>query len=177
MRKLTIHKELFKTGQTGFVKSCTVVNTILQFHNLDWDLESRGEVIVMLPLQNIYLISRPMSGNGWDSPGFWILDFGSHAVDSSPGIGFWMFCQWNWDSEFQSLVGLLDFLSRIPNSKAKDSKFHSKNLQDSGFQKEKFRGFRNPHSPRCGETSIPPLPRPPSKNRWFLGNCPPTPLP
>ena len=64
MRKLTIHKELFKTGQTGFVKSCTVVNTILQFHNLDWDLESRGEVIVMLPLQNIYLISRPMSGNG-----------------------------------------------------------------------------------------------------------------
>ena len=37
MRKLTIHKELFKTGQTGFVKSCTVVNTI-QFHHLDWDL-------------------------------------------------------------------------------------------------------------------------------------------
>ena len=25
MRKLTIHKELFKTGQTGFVKSCTVI--------------------------------------------------------------------------------------------------------------------------------------------------------
>ena len=34
MRKLTIHKELFKTGQTGFAGSCTVVNTI-QFHNLD----------------------------------------------------------------------------------------------------------------------------------------------
>ena len=52
MRKLTIHKELFKTDQTGFVKSCTVVNTI-QFHNLD------------------YLISRSMSGNPRQS---WILD-------------------------------------------------------------------------------------------------------
>ena len=49
MRKLTIYKELFKTGQTGFVKNCTVVNT-MQFHNLDWDLESSGEVIIMLPL-------------------------------------------------------------------------------------------------------------------------------
>ena len=72
MRKLTIYKELFKTGQTEFVKSCTVVNTI-QFHHLDWDLESSGEVIIMLPLQNIYLISRPMSGNPRQS---WILDSG-----------------------------------------------------------------------------------------------------
>ena len=116
-------------------------------------------------MQNIYLISRPMSGNPTQS---WILDsdFGSHAVDSSPGIGFWMFCQWNWDSGCQSLVGSPDSLSRIPNSKAKDSKFHSKTLQDSGFQKGKFRGFRNPHSLTCGETSIPPpRPLPQSKNR------------
>ena len=62
MRKLTIYKELFKTGQTGFVKHCTVVNT-MQFHSLNWDLQSSGEVIIMLPLSNIYLISRPMSGN------------------------------------------------------------------------------------------------------------------
>ena len=62
MRKLTIYKELFKTGQTRFVKSCTVLNTI-HFHNLDFDLELSGEVIIMLPLQNIYLISQPMSGN------------------------------------------------------------------------------------------------------------------
>ena len=114
-------------------------------------------------------------------PGFWILDFGSHAVDSSPGIGFWMFCQWNWDSGFQSLVGSPDSLSRIPNSKAKDSKFHSKTLQDSGFQKGKFRGFRNPHSLTCGETSIPPPPAPSHKVKTdhypFLGNCPPTLLP
>ena len=47
MRKLTIHKELFKTGQTGFVKSCTVIkyHTVPQ---LDWDLESSGEVIIIL---------------------------------------------------------------------------------------------------------------------------------
>ena len=48
MRKLTIHKELFKTGQRGFAGSCTVVN-IIQFHK------------------------DPCSGIQ-DSPGFWILD-------------------------------------------------------------------------------------------------------
>ena len=77
----------------------------------------------------------------------WILDFGSHAVDSNPGIGF---CQWNWDS---------------------------------GFQMEKFRGFRNPHFLTCGETSINPPSSPAPSHQVktdhypFLGNCPPTPLP
>ena len=85
------------------------------------------------------------------------LDSGFHAVDSSPGMGFWMFCQWNWDSGFQSLVGFPDSLSRIPNSKAQDSKFYSKNLLNSGFQEKNFLGFGNPDSLTCGETSIHPL--------------------
>ena len=105
-----------------------------------------------------------------------VLDSGFHAVDSSPGIGFWMFCQWNWESGFQSLVGCLDSFSRIPNPKAKDSKFQSKNLLNSGFHKENFLEFRNPHSLTCGETSIPPPPRP-SKNGplYVSGKLPPTP--
>ena len=76
MRKLTIHKELFKTGQTGFVKSCTIVNTI-QFHQLDWDLESSGEVIIMLLTFAKHLFNPSThvreSKTVLDS-GFWILD-------------------------------------------------------------------------------------------------------
>ena len=71
MRKLTIHKELFKTGQTGFVKSCT------QFHNLDWDLESSGEVIIILLTfaKHLFNLSTHVreSKTVLDS-GFWILD-------------------------------------------------------------------------------------------------------
>ena len=72
------------------------------------------------------------------------LDSGFHAVDSSPGMGFWMFCQWNWDSGFQSLVGFPDSLSRfhipkprIPNFTAKLCKIQDskrENFADSGIR-------------------------------------------
>ena len=51
-------------------------------------------------------------------PGFWI-----------PGTGFRILCQRNLDLGFQSLSGIPDSLSCIPDSKAQDSK--SKNFLDS----------------------------------------------
>ena len=71
------------------------------------------------------------------------LDSGFHTVDS----GFQVM-----DSGFLSvelrfwipiISGILDPLCCIPDSKALDSGFHSKNLLDFGFQKQKFARFQN----------------------------------
>ena len=67
-----------------------------------------------------------------DSLGFWILDSG-------------FFIRRTWILVFQSLVGfqipiisgIPDSSCCIPDSKAQDSGFHSENLLDFGFQKQK----------------------------------------
>ena len=74
--------------------------------------------------------NRPMYGNPGQS---WILD-------SMQGIPFAFrvmmpdLCRWNLDSEFPSLVVF----------QTKDSGSSGKTLEDSGFQTQKFAGFRNP---------------------------------
>ena len=48
-----------------------------------------------------------------------------------------------WDSEFLKLYYI-----------AKDSGFHNKFFQDSGFHKPKFPGFRNPNSLTLGDNNV-----------------------
>ena len=50
--------------------------------------------------------------------------------------GFWILCQWNLDSGFQSLVGF-----RIPPAK----------FPDFGFHMQKLPRLRSPNSLTCGE--------------------------
>ena len=63
----------------------------------------------------------------------------------------WIPVSWYWNSDslsvepgFRTLIvsGIPDSLSCIPDSKAKDSDSKSKNFPDSGFDKQKFPGFR-----------------------------------
>ena len=61
--------------------------------------------------------------------GFHAVDFGFHALDSSR-------CQWNLDSSIQIVRGIPDSLSRIPDSKAQDFRFH----------RPTFHALRNPNS-------------------------------
>ena len=81
----------------------------------------------------------------------WILDFGSHAVDSNPGILFWFFA---------SGTGIQNF--------------KWKNFSDSGIRIPL-------HVAKPPLTPPPPSPAPSHQVKTdhypFLGNCPPTPVP
>ena len=57
------------------------------------------------------------------------MDSGFLSVE----LGFWI----------PIISGILDSLCCIPDSKAQDSGFHSKNLLDFWFQKQKFARFQN----------------------------------
>ena len=75
-----------------------------------------------------------------DSLGFWI----PHCGFWIPGVGFRILCQKNLDSGFQSLVGfripdsILDSSCCIPDSKAQDSGFHSKNWRILDSKRKKI---------------------------------------
>ena len=57
----------------------------------------------------------------------WIPDSRYWIPDSlSVKVGFWI----------SIFIGVPDSLSCIPDSKAQDSEFHSKNLPESGFHKQ-----------------------------------------
>ena len=79
----------------------------------------------------------------------WILDSTPWIPDSI----YWIpdLFQWNLDSGFELLVGfrIPTPVFRIPRPRIPDST--SKNFQDSGFQMQKFPGFRNPDSFTWGD--------------------------
>ena len=69
-------------------------------------------------------------------------DWERGCVDSRlkvPYSGFFINGTWNPDPIVR---GIPDSRSCFPDFKARDSWFHSKNLMQSGFQKQKFPGFR-----------------------------------
>ena len=101
-------------------------------------------------LQHSFGFWLPHCGFWIPGNGFRILVSGTWILDSTPWIldsrcWFWILCRWNLDPGSQSLVGfqipitsgIPDSLCCIPDSKAQDSAFHSKNLLDFGFQKQK----------------------------------------
>ena len=73
--------------------------------------------------------------------------------DTLPDSIYWIpdLFQWNLDSGFELLVGfrIPTPVFRIPRPRIPDST--RKNFQDSGFQMQKFPGFRNPDSFTRGE--------------------------
>ena len=83
----------------------------------------------------------------------WILDSTPWIPDSI----YWIpdLFQWNLDSGFELLVGfrIPTPVFRIPRPRIPDST--SKNFQDSGFQMQKFPGFRNPDSFTWGDKLMP----------------------
>ena len=95
-----------------------------------------------------YLFFPPCKGIQ-DSLGFWIPRHGLRI----PGTGF-IPCQWDLVFEFQSIMGfrITWAVFRIPESRIPDST--SKIFPDSGFQKQKFIGFRNPDSLTCWREAI-----------------------
>ena len=83
-----------------------------------------------------------------DSLKFWIQRYGLQI----PGNGFWIFCQWNLNSGFQSLVGFripwAEF--RIPKTRIPIFSIPKAQISHIPRHKQKFPGYRSPNSPFMG---------------------------